>query len=324
MLSKVKYCLWKIKDKIRHWLGGNSSEAMEDKLNYAITCKIGSFGILGAIVNTTLTYLTYNHIEEVPANSQKYDNYVFYDKHSLTGKKTTRPINSDLFIKDPEEFNEKFQQVSSYFKEWTKFKELIQTEIPRDTIKEVFYTIAMSLGIISDFTLSSQGARKNLGNRIEDLYSRMLDHMGVTYSNEIQPYGKSRIDIIISPYREVRSGPEEVNENELFCSVKFSSKDRMKTIFSDKADIEEACGYEIDVIGSFVHDVQRKGDYKVAKTFSTNIFRTKQKDTPLKGTYYIDKPDNSNNEDIDEQLDSFAQFFIDDIWEFIEEGKTND
>lgn len=285
------HLFYRTKDRLSDALGYKSFTSLEQKIRSNLKSPIKSLEEFARLTSDILDYLSIGDIQFEPANSNKYEEYSFFKKNEIASSVASRPVNRNKFIQNSDEFMEKFLSMS--------------LEPPYEDVEEVFYTMAITLGVALDLVVKPQTARKNVGNRLEEFYSSILNELEVTHSTEVQPLGKSRIDIVMSPHSEVKSCKDEVDPSEVFFSVKYSSKDRMKTIFSDKEDLEEACGEDVDMIAAFVHDIQRRGDNGIAKTFVPNVFKTKNTNSPLSGVYYIDKPKPGRDESVNDKLKQF-------------------
>lgn len=289
----------------------------DEKLDNALRNSIDNFSGFHDFTVDTYDLIDTKSLEKIECSSNTYDEYIFYLWDISPRSIQTRPINSNLYILEKQDFSDKYSELLSQIESFLSSGNKKPQNISPTLLNSVLYTISISLGIAGDIVLESQGARKNVGERFGDFIVSLFKKLDITHSTEIQPYGKSRIDLIMSPHSSIQSGPENVDTDEVFCSVKYSSKDRFKHIFSDKKDLEDACGSKIKMVAIFNHDVQRAGDDGVAKTFVPNIFKTRYQSNSLSGVYHFDLPRGFDDPGIKGKLLSFDEFMLNDIWNLI-------
>lgn len=264
-------------------------------------------------------------INEVIAQSRVYDNYKFFT-HSVSTDSSfrpgqrliiSRPINSDLFIDDLEEFSNSYNEFISIIED-PPTSHLDEASF---VIHSTVYTISICLGVGMDFLMDQQSARKNFGERFGDVIISVFDRMGITHSTEIKPFDKNQLDVIISPHDSVMSGETNVDPDEVVVSIKTTTKDRLKNIYSDKASIEASEGHDVKWIGLFLNDVQREKrdttDYGVQKTFVTGRFEDMQAESELDGLYYIDPPPGYSQTKFGDVLGTLGRFLLEDINELL-------
>ena len=110
--------------------------------------------------------------------------------------------------------------------------------------------------------MNPNSARKHVGNRFEELIRLVFDGIGISnkkivlqipYETEegIKTY-KCENDIILSPYKSVRSTSSSLDKKEIVVSVKTTSKDRMGKMFIDKMLLERFVEHPQKVIGIFL------------------------------------------------------------------------
>ncbi|MEO7018864.1 MAG: hypothetical protein ABI234_01775 [Ktedonobacteraceae bacterium] len=129
------------------------------------------------------------------------------------------------------------------------------------------------------------------------------------------------LDVVFSRNKAVLTSEAEfIHSTEIVGSVKTTSKDRIDKIFLDKYLLTKLLGRNISVVAIFLHDVQRarKGNslFGINSTFKTNHFLGYTIAlNRLDGVYYVDpRPEMMTNERLREQVRSFQQFLIQDIW----------
>lgn len=252
-----------------------------------------------------------DEIKERNSTSQVYSKYKFFYREMAPRELISRPVNTELFIENRNSFREKFGEFLEVLED---SRESGGTREERKLVNSMAYTMGAGFGVGADFVMGPNEARKNVGERFGNIISAIFGNMEVEFSSEARPYGKSRIDLVLSPYPQVKSKGEYVDNDELMCSIKTTSKDRFKHIFSDKEDLESVTGKEIAWIALFLYDVQRSGKSGVAKTFVPGRFLNKHSTCPLAGVYYIDPPRDYQNQKFDGKIKKFDRLVFDDLW----------
>lgn len=69
---------------------------------------------------------------------------------------------------------------------------------------------------------------------------------------------KAENDLIISPFKKVKSTSKTLDEKEIVISIKTTPKDRMIKMFGDKLLLEKFVKHKQTVVGIFLNDVKRK------------------------------------------------------------------
>ncbi|MEX2362620.1 MAG: hypothetical protein WD597_03310, partial [Balneolaceae bacterium] len=175
-----------------------------------------------------------NYIPEVITNSNYRNNFVIHESTTAGSTKFLRPINKDLFISSSSEFKVKYKECMKHFRSINKTKGKIDLELEALlNIDSVIYTIHQSIGCSMDLLINSNSARKHLGNRLEELMRAVFTAVGITNKRVVLkiPYdheGKTRTykcenDLILSPFKEVKSSTTNIHENEIVVSAKTSS-----------------------------------------------------------------------------------------------------
>ena len=274
---------------------------------------------------STLELLDCDYISEEKAHSRAYAEYKFFTADVRTEgpfgtdseEVISRPVNDDVFIQDTETFADKYDEFESLLHDFD-VDEIAQPT--RQLIRTVTYSLTISIGIAMDFLLDQQGARKNSGERFDDTIISIFEELAVVNSAEIKPFDQNQLDIIISPHGEVRSSEDSIDPDEV-VSIKTTSKDRFKNIYSDKSSLEATVGGEVDWIAIFLYDVQRQSresmDYSIAKTFMPGRFEDFQSDDPLDGIYYIDPPRGYRDTEYGAIVGDFDQFVCKDLWDLL-------
>jgi len=278
------------------------------------------------LAHSALELLEYDQINEKDAQSRVYTKYKFFTLkfttqnplNSESQKRISRPVNSNLFLEDKTVFTEEYDEFKSLLHD---FDPSTITHQDQDLIQTVSYTLAISIGVAMDFLLDQQGSRKNFGERFDDTVISIFEELDVTNSAEIKPFDQNQLDIIISPYQKVRSSNDEMDPDEVVVSIKTTSKDRLKNIYSDKSSLERTTNSSIKWTVVLLYDVQRNGskntDYAVRKTFVPGRFEDLQSDNPLDGIYYIDPPRGYQDSKYGEVIGDFDQFICSDLWNLL-------
>ncbi|WP_020403439.1 hypothetical protein [Gracilimonas tropica] len=270
-----------------------------------------------------------SYMPNVISESKRKDHYVIHKSTSAGSTKFLRPINEKLFISDPSEFEEKyksFMQSVALLK-----KNRTENDFSKSSLEEidsVLYTIQQSLGCGMDLLINANSARKHIGNRLEELMKCIFTEIGITNKKVVLkiPYeqeGKTKTykcenDLILSPYKKIRSSSTNIDENEIVVSVKTSSKDRMGKIFIDKMLLTKFVGHSVKVIGIFLNDVQRKKSNNVSFTLVSGTFMVYTNFlTELEGVYYLDSPPQAEKEPHSRHLHQFSELLTKHVWQLL-------
>ena len=126
---------------------------------------------------------------------------------------------------------------------------------------------------------------------------------------------KCENDLILSPFKKVKSTSTDLDENEIIVSIKTTSKDRMGKIFIDKLLLEKFVGHPQKVIGVFLN-VQRKESNNISYTLVSGLFMVYSKFlTKLDGVYYLDLPPKAEKSPYNKLIKPFSELLVKDIWE---------
>jgi hypothetical protein len=271
-----------------------------------------------------ITNRVLSHIENVITAKRQYRDYFLLVSESGGTKKYIRPINSNIFIFNKDEFNKQFYSFISLLKQISDKKSRIVKE-QNNVIDTVVYTIQQSIGMGLDLLVESNSAKKHVGNRFEELIRSIINELGISNKKVILkiPYSKNNYyrcetDLIISPYDDVQSNSSNVHPKEIVLSLKTTSKDRMSKIFIDKLLMKKFVKHDVKVVGIFLNDVQRKQDNKISYTLVSNLFMVYTKFlTKLEGVYYVDVPPRAKESNFRKHIFHFSKFLTEDIWKLI-------
>lgn len=266
------------------------------------------------------------HVGNVVTNHTDVKEYLIYSSSSAGITKFTRPINKDLFVFDSKEFKERFDNFLDILSEINNGKRNFEKEQCL-IIDSVTYTIQQSIGVGLDLLVNPNSARKHVGNRFEELIRLIISKLGIAnkkvvlkipYSDNKKDVYSCETDLIFSPYDRVRSDSRSIDPNEVVVSLKTSSKDRLGKIFIDKLLMKEFVKNDIQVVGIFLNDVQRKESENVSYTFVSGLFMVYTKFlTKLEGMYFVDPPPKTRESPYNKYIFPFSKFIIKDIWKLI-------
>lgn len=268
-----------------------------------------------------------HYIPNVLSGHKTKGNYRIYASNIAGITKYLRPINEELFVFDPKEFDAKFSE----------FKEIVARikQGDRDfsdneirNIDQVTYTMQQSVGAALDLMVNPNSARKHVGNRFEELIKILFTEIGIENKRIILqiPYEtdegrkiyKCENDLILSPYSMVKSTSQSLDEREIVVSVKTTSKDRMGKMFIDKLLLEKFVGHKQKVIGIFLNDVQRKENGSISYTLVSGLFMVYTDFLiELQGIYYLDPPPNAYKEPYNKYMNPFSLLLTRDIWRML-------
>lgn len=241
-----------------------------------------------------------NYLPNVISKSETKDDYSISSSNLAGTTKYLRPLNSKLFISEPKEFLAAFGNLMATFNTIKEGK-IDFSDTEKSNIDSTLYTIQQAIGAGFDLLVNPNSARKHVGNRFEELIKAVFTEIGVANKKVILqiPYEtekgtkiyKAENDLILSPYKEVKSSAMSLDKDEVVVSVKTSSKDRMGKIFIDKILLERFVKHPQKVIGIFQNDVQRKSTDNVSYTLVSGLFMVYSNFlTELEGIYYLDPP----------------------------------
>ena len=241
-----------------------------------------------------------------------------------------RPINTELFIDHPSDYEATFNEFLSLLAKLSSAKGAISSsekEAMRAsrTISRALYTTLQAAGATMDYLCSSQHARKNYGMRFEELIEAMFEalglghepiNFGLSYTAEGVPQiFNNQVDLVISKKKKIESTRTRLDAEEVVTSIKTSSKDRFAKIFLDKELLRTVTGQEIPVVALFHNDVQRSGIEKISWTFvAGNFIAYVSAFGPLTGVYYVDPPIHITKAPWKKYLRTFEDLLLEDLW----------
>lgn len=262
------------------------------------------------------------YLPNVLSASQKKNNYIIYSSEIAGTVKYLRPINKHLFIDNVNAFKINFQQLLNILKRIKTGHRVSENQ--KDIIDSTVYTMQQSIGAGLDLLVKPNSARKHVGNRFEELIKVIFTEIGIankkivlqipyTTQEGIKTY-KCENDLILSPYKEVKSTSSFIDKNEIVVSAKTTSKDRMGKMFIDKILLERFVKHPQKVIGIFLNDVQRKNTDNISFTLVSGLFMVYTKFlTKLDGIYYLDPPPNATKKPYSEYMKRFSELLTVDL-----------
>lgn len=262
------------------------------------------------------------YLPNVLSNSEIKNKYIIYSSDIAGTKKYVRPINQNLFIANPKDFSDNFEKLQKIFKKIINHSEIKNTE--KLLIDNTIYTIQQSIGAGLDLLVNPNSARKHVGNRFEELIKVIFTEIGVSNKRIVLqiPYEtdegtktyKCENDLILSPFKKVKSSSQFIDKKEIVLSVKTTSKDRMGKMFIDKILLERFVKHPQKVIGIFLNDVQRKDTNNISYTLVSGLFMVYSKFlTELEGIYYLDPPPNAIKKPYADYMKKFSELITIDL-----------
>ena len=263
------------------------------------------------------------YLPNVLSGSVKKNGYIIFVSDVAGSKRFLRPINEALYVNDDRLFEmayDLFLQTVSKIKSKTigfETDEMIN-------INSFLYTVQQSIGAGLDMMVDPNSARKHVGNRFEELIRVVFTMIGISNKRIVLriPYDtdegekiyKCENDLVLSPYENVISTPEQLDEKEVVVSVKTTSKDRMGKMFIDKILLEKFVKHPQKVIGIFNNDVQRKNNNDISFTLVSGLFMVYTKFlTEVEGVYYLDPPPTALKEPYNRYMKPFSELITNDI-----------
>jgi hypothetical protein len=261
--------------------------------------------------------------------------YIFYQFDQLHGYRITRPLNTNLFIDRPDQFQEEQKRFTDFLGKLANARHHainqpdIQTYIQSRGIHKVIYTIQQAIGCIGDSLTNTNQSRKRIGQLFEIFIRLIIQKLGLhcesrTLTIRLPDYPEYEmsyeLDMVFSQGRAIIvSETRTLHEKEIVASVKTTSKDRLDKIFLDKYLLSKLLGRDIPVIAIFLHDVQRSrignNSFGISSTFKSNHFLSYTVAlNRLEGVYYIDPPEHLIGRQFDEQIKEFQTFLVSDLW----------
>lgn len=269
-----------------------------------------------------ITERVLQYLPNVLSHSEEKNDYLIYSSEIAGTVKYIRPINKNIFLINLQDFIVNFEKLQNIFA-LIKSKDKISNE-DKNVIDNTIYTIQQSIGIGLDLLVNPNSARKHVGNRFEELIKVIFTEIGVANKKIVLqiPYEtdegtktyKCENDLIISPYKNVISSSNSLDEKEVVVSVKTTSKDRMGKMFIDKMLLERFVGHPQKVIGIFLNDVQRKEANNISFTLVSGLFMVYSKFlTELEGIYYLDSPPNASKKPYSDYMKRFSELITTDL-----------
>lgn len=268
-----------------------------------------------------ITHRVLQYLPIVISKSEVKNDYIIHSSQIAGTTKFVRPINKELFLTKPEDFEKNFIQLKGIFEKIKTNIEVDQSE--KDCIDKTLYTIQQSIGAGLDLLVAQNSARKHVGNRFEELIKAIFTEIGVVNKKLVLqiPYEtdeglktyKCENDLILSPHEKVQSTANSLDEFEIVVSVKTTSKDRLGKMFIDKILLERFVDHPQKVIGIFLNDVQRKEDNNISFTLVSGLFMVYTKFlTKLDGIYYLDPPPNASKKPYSNHMKRFSELITTD------------
>ncbi|MFW5721516.1 MAG: hypothetical protein ACOCWW_03965 [Bacteroidota bacterium] len=268
-----------------------------------------------------------NHLPDVLSSYEEENHYRLYIAQSGSTTKQVRPLNQELFIDDSDKFAIAFDR---YLETTSEIRDK-KTNFPaeeRKNLDSVLYTIQQSIGVGLDLFVNPNSARKHVGNRFEELIKAVFTDLGIQnkklvlkipyFTDEGEKIYKCETDLILSPYKEVKSTTKSIDYNELVVSIKTTSKDRMGKIFMDRILMENFVHHKVKMIGIFLNDVQRKEKNNISYTLVSGLFMVYTRFlTELEGVYYLDSPPNVFKPPYSSHMRPFSELITTDIWKLL-------
>jgi hypothetical protein len=238
-----------------------------------------------------------------------------------------RPVNNDLILFSEEAFDKYLERFDGIINK-LKRRDLQFTQEDYMIVDRTIYSIQQLIGCGLDLLVNPNSSRKHVGNRFEELMRTLFSDIGITNKRIVLkiPYEteegeaiyRCENDLILSPYEEVQSTENSLDEKELVLSVKTTSKDRMGKMFMDKILLENFLEHPQRFIGIFQNDVQRKGKDDISYTLVSGSFMVYSRFlTELDGVYYLDPPPNAYKAAYKHNMYQFSKFILSDLWQFL-------
>lgn len=271
-----------------------------------------------------------NYLPNIIDEETEFNNYLICSSNIAGTKKTIRPFQKELFIRQPGDFETAFIDFMEILSQAKTNKHFADKDY--HIVDSVVYTIQQSIGIGLDLMVKANSARKHVGNHFEELIKALFLELGISFkkivlsipyeTDEGNKYYRCETDVVISPFKEVQSNSKYIHPKEIVISLKTTTKDRMPKIFIDKLLMERFVGHPVKVIGISQNDIQRKeenGNIKISSTFVSNLFMVYTKFlAELNGYYYIDMPSKTLQTPFNNHIFPFSKFLLKDVWEILE------
>ncbi|ERF61503.1 hypothetical protein HMPREF0860_2474 [Treponema socranskii subsp. socranskii VPI DR56BR1116 = ATCC 35536] len=251
--------------------------------------------------------------------SQNESNYHFIQYKDDGHHCVTRPINSDIFLKAKE-----FSTARKIFEySLPNIKEIKYDTDARKIINQIIYTCQQCIGCTLDALNNSNKAKKKNGSYFEILIRNTVKACGINIDDKDEV-------VLLPDSKETMKFEHDIillnseNEEKAIGQLKTSSKDRIDKIFLDKYMYNKIKEVDIPHFAIFLNDVQRKENknkalYGVNSTFLPGHFKAYTVAlNPLDGVYYLDlRPAITKDAFLNEQIRTFDNFLVEDMWKFI-------
>ena len=251
--------------------------------------------------------------------SQNESNYHFIQYKDDGHHCVTRPINSDIFLKAKE-----FSTARKIFEySLPNIKEIKYDTDARKIINQIIYTCQQCIGCTLDALNNSNKAKKKNGSYFEILIRNTVKACGVNIDDKDEV-------VLLPDSKETMKFEHDIillnseNEEKAIGQLKTSSKDRIDKIFLDKYMYNKIKEVDIPHFAIFLNDAQRKENknkalYGINSTFLPGHFKAYTVAlNPLDGVYYLDlRPAITKDSFLNEQIRTFDNFLVEDMWKFI-------
>ena len=274
-----------------------------------------------------ITHRILEYLPNVINEEEDHQNYKLCSSNIAGTRKQIRPFNSNLFLRDADNFGEHYDVFLNILEKLKSNNRVFKDE-DYQVIDKTIYTIQQALGIGLDLFVESNSARKHVGNRFEELVRVLLSEINISLkkivinipyeTDEGKKFYKCETDVVVSPFKKVRSNSQNIDQNELIISLKTTTKDRMPKIFIDKILLENFLKHPVRVVGISQNDIQRKGNNKISYTFVSNLFMVYTRFLiQLEGYYYLDRPLRAFESPFNQHIFPFSRFLLNDIWKLL-------
>ncbi|HJP18067.1 MAG TPA: hypothetical protein QF468_05390 [Nitrospinota bacterium] len=279
---------------------------------------------LDEFIDVTKRVLIY--LPSIISGRKETRGYTLLSSEAAGTKKFVRPICNNLFIFNPDKFQTQTKKYLSILDKLQGRKKTFSTK-EFYIVDSVTYTIQQSVGVALDLLSNPNSARKHVGNRFEELIRLVISKAGISNKKVVFkiPYPTEEgekmysceTDMIISPFKTVKSNVKNIDKREIVLSLKNSSKDRMGKIFLDKLLMERFAGHPVKVVGIFLNDVQRKEEEGISYTFVSGLFMVYTKFLcVLEGVYFLDPPPKTKEAPYNKHVLPFSKFLLEYLPEF--------
>jgi len=268
--------------------------------------------------------------------SPSHHNYFFYQYDEAYGHRITRPLNSDLFIENLDNFKTMFERFTDFLDDLRRHQKSVMDQssckqyIESKEIGKIIYTTQQSIGSIGDSFDNPNQSRKRVGQLFEKLVKIIIQEVGLECESRTinipipgyADYGMTYdLDLVFSRDKAIlTSETKYIHTSEIVGSVKTTSKDRIDKVFLDKYLLTRFLGRDVPIVAIFLHDVQRarRGNsiFGINSTFKSNHFLGYTVAlNRLDGVYYVDpRPEMLTNKRLREQIFDFSKFLVEDLW----------